>query len=64
MSAARRLYTYPSLAIAARTRSLVGELICELSRRTRETVARETPLAAATSFIVGRFNGSLPGGGH
>src|SRR5579864_7954601 len=40
--------------MASRTRAFVSSGICGLSRTTRETVARETPASAATSFIVVR----------
>jgi hypothetical protein len=54
-SAARRLYTYPTAAIALRTRCLVDSGICGLSLSTRETVAVDTCARAATSLMVGRF---------
>src|SRR6266498_5327290 len=53
--AARRSYTYPSRVIASRTRSFVDADTRGLSCKTSETVARDTPQAAATSFRVIRF---------
>jgi hypothetical protein len=41
--------------MVARTRTLVSRGICGLSRTTKDTVARETPQAEATSLIVTRL---------
>jgi hypothetical protein len=49
--------------IASRTRALVSAGICGLSRSTSDTVARDTPLAAATSFMVSRAAGRRGAGG-